>query len=442
MRLYRYLLAGCWLLALRPVLAQPVSARPEPVRNIYRHLQSAVDWQLREIRDSGWRHPLRDWTNGALYAGMMHFGVLAEQPGCLKFLCQAGASVDWTLIAAPQRYMADNYCVGQTWAQLYEIYRQPRMIRDLERLADTLLARPHLETLSWGHRNFLREWSWCDALFMGPPSLALLYQATGRKAYLDLTDRLWWRSTDFLYDSTEQLYYRDSRYFHQREPNGARVFWSRGNGWVLAGLTRVIDVLPEDYPDRARYLSLYRAMARRIASLQQPDGTWHASLLDPADFPVKETSGTGFFCYALAWGIRHGYLDAARYIPVVWKAWHALVACQHPDGRLGYVQPIGAAPDAVSSRDTEVYGVGAFLMAGSQLMLLELSGTPARILHNPGPRSQTLRRLLRHSGCSLRPPFCSLISGAVLRGADRIAPGTWLYLAADSAAGSSNPPTP
>lgn len=430
------------MFAVLPVLAQQASERTEPAPDIFHQLQAAADWQLRDIRDSGWRHPPRDWTNAALFAGMMRFAVLADQPRYLKFLCQTGASVDWTLIGPPQRYMADNYCVAQTWAQLYEIFRQPRMIRDLKRLADTLVARPHVEPLRWGNRNFLREWSWCDALFMGPPSLGLLYQASGRKAYLDLMDRLWWRTTDYLYDSAEQLYFRDSRYFHQRERNGAKVFWSRGNGWVLAGLTRVIDVLPAAYPDRARYLSLYQAMARRVAYLQQPDGTWHASLLDPADFPVKETSGTGFFCYALAWGIRHGYLDAARYAPVVWKAWHALVACQHPDGRLGYVQPIGAAPDAVSSRDTEVYGVGAFLMAGSELMLLELSNTPDLVLHNPGPSTCPLRRLLRHSGLSLRPPFRNQISGTDLRASDRVAPGTWLYLAAGSAAGPPKPPIP
>jgi len=128
--------------------------------------------------------------------------------------------------------------------------------------------------------------------------------------------------------------------------------------------------MPPDYPDRARWVKLYRDMASRIASLQQPDGTWHSSLLDPEDYPIKETSGTTFYCYALAWGINHGLLYRKQFAPVARKAWQALAGCVHPDGMLGYVQRIGGAPDKVSDRDTEVYAVGAFLLAGSEMMKL------------------------------------------------------------------------
>lgn len=108
-------------------------------------------------------------------------------------------------------------------------------------------------------------------------------------------------------------------------------------------------------------------MAARISSLQQPDGSWHASLLDPESYPVKETSGTGFYCYALLWGLNHGMLNNKIYWPVVKKAWAALATSVHADGMLGYVQRIGASPDAVTENSTEVYGVGAFLLTGTQL---------------------------------------------------------------------------
>jgi rhamnogalacturonyl hydrolase YesR len=200
---------------------------------------------------------------------------------------------------------------------------------------------------------------------MGPPSLAMLAHVTGEQKYLDLVDSLWWKTTDYLYDPEEHLYFRDGSFLHKKEKNGKKIFWSRGNGWVMGGLVRILQNMPIDYPDRSRWIKLYKDMAARIASLQQPDGTWHASLLDPADYPSKETSGTTFYCYALAWGINHGILKKKKYSPVVWKAWKALVDCLHPNGMLGYVQYIGGAPGKVSYDDTEVYAVGAFLLAGS-----------------------------------------------------------------------------
>src|SRR5690606_9813659 len=127
-----------------------------------------------------------------------------------------------------------------------------------------------------------------------------------------------------------------------KESNGEKIFWSRGNGWVLAGLVRVLDELPKDYPKRAFYEKNYKEMAARIITLQQPDGLWRASLLDPGAYPGGEASGSGFFCYALAWGINNGLLDKNTYLPVVEKAWVGMNSLIQPDGRVGWTQPIGA----------------------------------------------------------------------------------------------------
>src|SRR5690606_21063814 len=125
------------------------------------------------------------------------------------FMRKVGRDNDWQIVKGRARYFADNYCVGQMYCRMYDIYRDPVMIADLKALADTLIARPHTGSLEWKNRIHLREWAWCDGLFMGPPSLAMLYKATGEKKYLDLVDKLWWKTTDYLYDSTEHLYYRD-----------------------------------------------------------------------------------------------------------------------------------------------------------------------------------------------------------------------------------------
>jgi rhamnogalacturonyl hydrolase YesR len=212
-----------------------------------------------------------------------------------------------------------------------------------------------------------REWAWCDALFMGPTSLAYLSTATGERKYLDIANKLWWKTTDFLYDSKEHLYSRDESYLTKIEKNGKKVFWSRGNGWVMGGLVRVLSNMPKNYPDRPRYIKLYKEMASKLASIQQADGSWHSSLLDPETFPVKETSGTGFYTYSILWGLRNGILDKKTYWPVVKNAWTALTSSVHPNGMLGNVQPVGAAPDKVDANTTETYGPGAFMLAGSEL---------------------------------------------------------------------------
>lgn len=334
---------------------------------IHKIMHRVAYWQIDSILNKGWRHPERSWTNGALFSGLMAYGLQTADSNCIYLMKNIGYEYDWQLNHGEARYFADNYCVGQTYANLYDIYRDPRMIADLRSLADTLIARPHSEPLEWKNKIQLREWAWCDALFMGPPSLAALARVTGNQKYLDLVDRLWWKTADYLYDPQEHLFFRDGSFLNKKEKNGKKVFWSRGNGWVIGGLVQVLEDMPATYQHRARWITLYKDMATKIASLQQDDGTWRASLLDPDSYPSKETSGTTFFCYALAWGINHGILDRKTFTPVVRRAWTALVGCLHPNGMLGYVQRIAGSPGKVSYDDTEVYAVGAFLLAGSEV---------------------------------------------------------------------------
>ncbi len=227
-----------------------------------------------------------------------------------------------------------------------------------------------------------------------------LYAATGNVRYLNFAVKNWWRTTDFLYDRSEHLFYRDSRFFDRHEPNGRKVFWSRGNGWVMAGLVRMLQSLPTNSPDRPRFERLFKDMARKILSLQQPDGLWHSSLLDPVDYPEKETSGSGFLTYALAWGINQGILGRKEYEPAIRKAWIALEKCVDADGRLTHVQPIGGDPQKFDPNSIEVYGTGAFLLAGSEVyrMAVMEKTQPVRIeVTNPGG----FRRVRETVGLSL-----------------------------------------
>jgi unsaturated rhamnogalacturonyl hydrolase len=343
--------------------APSISADLEPGA-VLQVMRKAADWQLAHPST----HPPYDWTQAAFYTGVM---ALADVSGDAKYLAAMramGEANQWRPGLRPGH--ADDYAVIATYARLSQIDKDRKILAPALALFNFLVSRPYNEPLAWGNLIETRELAWCDALFMGPPALAAVSAATGDRKYLDLGNRLWWKTTDYLYDRGEHLYYRDSRYFELREPNGRKVFWSRGNGWVIAGLARVLQDMPANYPDHPRYVTLFMEMAEKAASLQGADGYWRSSLLDPASLPNPETSGTGFFVYSLAWGIDKGLLDRTRYEPNVRRGWTALVKALQPNGMLGWVQRIGDRPGATSQETTEVYGVGALLLAGSEVYRL------------------------------------------------------------------------
>jgi rhamnogalacturonyl hydrolase YesR len=327
-------------------------------------MEKAADWQL--------ANPARDakdgWIQSAFYAGVMALGRESANGKYYQAMLDMAAKNNWK--QGSRQYHADDQAVGQTYLELYEIYQKPEMMAAVKARFDSVMASPKDDDLNFSKAGASDKWSWCDSLFMDPPAWARLAKVTGDKKYLDFANRLWWVTSDYLYDKAEHLYFRDSTYFTQKEPNGQKLFWSRGNGWVMGGLVRMLQYMPKDYSDRPKYVAQFKEMAEKLQSLQQPDGMWRPGLLDPVAHPEKETSGTGFDTYALAWGVNEGILDRATYEPVVLRAWDALVQCVGPDGKVGNVQPVGAAPKAFDASSTTPYGVGAFLLAGSEVYKL------------------------------------------------------------------------
>ena len=112
---------------------------------------------------------------------------------------------------------------------------------------------------------------------------------------------------------------------------------------------RVLDTLPANVAHRPFYVEKLKDMAERVASLQGEDGLWRPGLLDAKIYPLPETSGSAFFLYALAWGVNHHVLQAPEFMTAIRRGWAGLVANVYTDGRLGSVQPIGAAPGAYTA---------------------------------------------------------------------------------------------
>ena len=352
-----------------------VSGFPKDPEAVLSLMQSVADWQLKVKQPE---RQLTNWIQGAGYTGIM---ALSQLPGGKKYeeaMVGVGEKTHWKL--GPEcRFHADDMCVGQMYLDLYARVRKPEMIADTRQVLDEFVAiNAPGAAKPVAPSNLVSHWTWCDALFMAPAVLAKLYTITGDQKYLDTLMQEYKRSTDFLFDQEENLYFRDSGYFKKREANGAKVFWGRGNGWVFGGLANVLKSLPKDAPDRAYFEAIFKKMAPRIIATQQPDGLWRASLLDPESFPLKETSATGLYCYGLAWGINNGLLDRATTLPAVEKAWAALAACVNPDGKLTHVQPVGADPRNFKPESTEAYGVGAFLLAGTEIYRLMQSTSPTK----------------------------------------------------------------
>ena len=258
-----------------------------------------------------------------------------------------------------------------------DAWRGPEAIAPLRRRFDEILASPPRVGLDVeADPDCWERWCWCDALFMAPPVWIGLSAATGDARYAAYAHAEYKATQDFLYDREEHLFYRDSRFFEQRDRNGRKIFWSRGNGWVFAGLARLLTVLPANDPARPAYETLFREMAAKLKSIQKADGYWAPSLLSNPEGTPAETSGTGFFVYGLAWGIKAGLLNRPEYEPAVRRGWQALARAVHPDGMLGSVQQVSDRPEQVSPNDTQFYGVGAFLLAGSAVY--DLDPVPVR----------------------------------------------------------------
>ena len=336
-------------------------------------MKRVVDWQIANPEKIK-KHGELDWTNAALYVGMLDWAELTEKEdndtSYYKWLIRIGEKNGWQM--AKRMYHADDIAVGQCFADLYGKYKKERMIVPLLARTEWVVNHPSNGSFLLDYRDgsTLERWTWCDALFMAPPVYIKLYRLTGNRKYLQFMDEEFRATYYFLYDKEESLFYRDYRYFKQREANGQKVFWGRGNGWVLGGLAEMLKDLPKEADNYAFYKDLFVTLATRLAGLQGKDGYWHASLLDPDSYPSPETSATGFIVYALTYGINEGLLDRKQFLPVVMRGWQAMFDAVEPDGKLGYVQPIGADPRKVTRDMTEVYGVGAFLMAGCEIYKL------------------------------------------------------------------------
>lgn len=317
-------------------------------------MKKVADWELTVAEPSF----NQQWTFAALYDGLLAASATTGDAKYRNAVLHMAEHFNWQLL--DNRFPhADDQALGQAYLDLYRADRKPERLADTKAIMDRLVVRPD-------DPNKLLWW-WCDALFMSPPVLARTYAITHDRKYLDYMDHEWWLTSASLYDQQEHLYFRDSRYLTQKQENGRKLFWSRGNGWVMGGLVNVLEFMPADYPTRPKFVEQFRQMAAKLAEIQSPDGLWRSGLLDPDSYELPEVSGSAFITYGIAYGINHHILDRAQYQPVVEKAWKGMLSHVYADGRLGSIQPIDGQPGKFKPSASYVYGVGGFLLAGQEM---------------------------------------------------------------------------
>jgi len=342
---------------------------------IKKSMIKALEWQE--------AHPIfaiapTDWTAGAYYTGVARAHKTTKN---MMYMAALKNQAYWNKWQTYDRlFHADDVAISYSYIYI-GMNEKRRNFVDLEptkKFLDEHLYKDNRWKLGKdkSHEDKTILWWWCDALFMAPPTINLYAKHTKQPKYLEAMHKYYMEAYNRLYDKEENLFARDMRFIwkgkdtDRKEPNGKKVFWSRGNGWVLGGLALLLDDMPKDYKHRDFYVDLYKEMAARILEIQPEDGLWRTSLLSPESYNHGEVSGSGFYTFALAWGINNGLLDK-QHTSAVKKAWKSLAACQHEDGRVGWVQNIGAFPEPASADSWQNFGTGAYLLAGSEVLKLK-----------------------------------------------------------------------
>ncbi|TGE03864.1 glycoside hydrolase family 88/105 protein [Hymenobacter fodinae] len=365
---------------LLPLLTLPALAQQLPKKKvILKTMTRANDYFMKKWPDTGKEivtnkaRPSNIWTRAVYYEGLMALYGVDKQQRYYDYAVDWGQKHKWGLNRGVETRNADNQCAGQTYLALYEIDPQPERLRDIKASIDLMVSSPQVD-----------DWWWIDALQMAMPIYAKLGVLTQDTAYYGKMYRIYTYSKTQhggkgLYNPQDQLWWRDKDFVPPyKEPNGEDCYWSRGNGWVVAAMVRVLEIMPKGAPHREEYEHMYLSMMKALPPLQRPDGYWNVSLHDPTHFGGKELTGTVLFTYGMAWGINHGLLDKKQYQPIITKAWNSMQKeCVHKDGFLGYVQGTGKEPkdgqpvSYTSKPDFEDYGLGCFLLAGTELMKLQ-----------------------------------------------------------------------
>ena len=324
------------------------------------------------------------WDPAAYHTGNMEAYKLLRDEKQLDYTYRWAYYNDWSgaTQADPRRWKYANYGEGKDfvlfgdWQVCFQTYIDLYNLAianggtDADNYFMVKRAKEVMRYEAYSDKN--DYWWWSDALYMVMPVMTKMYRLTGDIRYLDKLYENLQYSDSIMLDKETGLYYRDARYVYPKHKsvNGKKDFWARGDGWVLAGLAKVLQDMPKDYQHYQFFVDKFCRLAATIAKTQQKEGYWTRSILDANHAPGPETSGTAFFTYGILWGVNNGYLAKKDYKKCIDRAWRYISeTAVQTDGKVGYVQPIGdrAIPgQTVDANSQANFGVGAVLLAACE----------------------------------------------------------------------------
>jgi len=353
-----------------------------------RCMRAAADYQIAVIipeeelrtnpqpRRSWLGNNIGGWRSGTFHLGLFKLWEMTKDPKYMDQMMAVGNLRKFK--PTPRMTQADDLCIGQMYLRLYEVHQEPRMLEQMKE-ATRLTAKRTAERektrdpsiLKYGAKGGGDVWSFADALFMAPPNWALLIKITGDpdEKYADYLEKIYKRNWDFLFDTTYQLYYRDSYRIGKKTPE----FWGRGNGWVMSSLALVLEKLPRDHELWPVFAERLKLLSEGIAKCELPEGGFGISLMNNKTYPEVELSATALICYGMTFGINNGILPEKKYKPIVDRAWEKVAAMQTADGAMRECQQGGTAPERFDPNNNEDYGTGAYLLFASEYLRMNAS---------------------------------------------------------------------
>lgn len=360
-----------------PALEEPASASAAEIGCAVAAWQLAANNDLSYVGDRiAATSYERGWVKATFYIGLDYF---AERIGDRQMLTRVEQYAYDNGMELGERYWhGDDQAVAAVYGAIAMRHDKPELMNKSMKVFDHIIDQNYTVSLEFSEATkpgeegaCQKRWCWADAIFMAPPAWALATRVSGDPKYADYAASETRAVIEYLQDPKTGLLFRDSRYFDLKTENGKPVFWSRGNGWVFAGLARFIDALPADHPEMPLMKATYKTLADKLVAIQREDGYWPTSLMDPELLKNPETSGTGFFGYGFAWGLNNGMLEGAKYEMARDKAWDAIRRAIKTTGKIGWVQQIGRDPQSTTAETSQLYAAGGTLLFATEMLSRE-----------------------------------------------------------------------
>jgi len=291
-----------------------------------------------------------------------------------------------------ENFTLDNILCGRILLTLFEVTGKQKYYKAASTLREQLRQQPRLSDGGFWHKKIYPNQMWLDGLYMAEPFYAEWAQTFHEDSdFNDIADQFILMEKHARDANTGLLYhgYDESKkeMWANKATGLSQNFWGRAMGWYGMGLVDALQNFPKDHPQRKELIDILNRFAAAVTKVQDhKTGLWWDVLNYPnrkGNYP--EASASCMFVYALAKGVRLGYLPSS-YLPAAKKGYDGIIKkfITNDDGQTNLegtvsVSGLGGKPYRDGSYDYYIHekvvtndpkGVGAFLLASDEMEML------------------------------------------------------------------------